>query len=169
MKKSLPRLAATLMGSLVATEKASDINTDNRWDDTLSNGEMRCWGNNEAGQLGNGRSNASSPELPGRVLGANGQGFLNVGTLTRTASPNADADADKVFTWAERTFPQYSGPAAPASTSVSGYRLRFYPDTSSYLGVNESGTPHLYYLGPLSSNTVMDLGLLTNWVVTAGQ
>ena len=49
------------------------------------------------------------------------------------------------------------------SLSGLGYRYRSYAD-GHYLAVNDSSTSHLYYLGPLSNNTVLDLGALGEWV-----
>ena len=76
-------------------------------------------------------------------------------------------DADKVFAWAERTYTTIFSPAGQASQVIPGYRIRAYGG-GHYLGVNDSGTAHLYYLGPLSNNAILDLGLLSVWVVQAG-
>lgn len=73
-------------------------------------------------------------------------------------------DADAVFDWAQRTYPLVFSPAAPSAT-LYGYRYRSY--ANHYLAVNETGTPHLYYLGPLSVFKVLDLGLLADFVALA--
>jgi|JI10StandDraft_1071094.scaffolds.fasta_scaffold03994_14 PKD repeat protein len=76
------------------------------------------------------------------------------------------ADADKVFVWAEKTYASIFGRGQPTQT-ITGYRYRSYAN-GHFLAVNDTGTPHLYYLGPLSNNTVLDLGLLSGWVTQAG-
>jgi hypothetical protein len=128
----------------------------------------------------------------GAGLGAGGSctltvTFLPVGTANTTGSiritsnapgsPHAvtlngssatpSADADKVFSWAERTYPDFFSPANGASQSITGYRFRAY-NGGGFLAVNDSGIAHLYYLGPLSGNTVLDLGLLSSWLTQAG-
>jgi hypothetical protein len=82
-------------------------------------------------------------------------------------SPTLAADADAVFAWAERTYPQYFSPAGLGSQSISAHRYRAYKD-GHYLAVNENGEAHLYYLGPLSANVFLDLGLLALWLAQAG-
>jgi PKD repeat protein len=76
------------------------------------------------------------------------------------------ADADKVFVWAEKTYASIFGRGQPTQT-ITGYRYCSYAN-GHFLAVNDTGTPHLYYLGPLSNNTVLDLGLLSGWVTQAG-
>lgn len=80
------------------------------------------------------------------------------------ASAGALADAETVFNWAEKNFALVFSPGA-TSGSIGGYRFRQYG--LHYLAVNESGTPHLYYLGPLNNNTVLDLGPLSVFVQMA--
>jgi hypothetical protein len=77
-------------------------------------------------------------------------------------------EADAIFHWAEQTYPGWFMPAGVASQSASGYWLRYYAASGSYLGVNTSGTPHLFYLGPLSNGAIFDLGLLSSWLGSAG-
>lgn len=81
-----------------------------------------------------------------------------------TAGAGLTADADRVFNWAERTYAFVFSPAGQ-SAALAGYRYRSYGN--HYLAVNETGTPHLYYLGPLSLFTVLDLGLLSDFVALA--
>ena len=76
------------------------------------------------------------------------------------------ADADKVFAWGELTFSEVFSPAGQVSLSANGYRYRNYTGGHT-LFVNESGIAHLYYIGPLSGNARLDLGLLSDWVVQA--
>lgn len=92
---------------------------------------------------------------------AQAKSFLD-GVLAASAQLNADAD--KVFSWGERTFPMVFTPPATSATT-GGYRYRSY--NGHYLGVNETGTPHLYYLGPLNNNAVLNLGPLSVYVVMA--
>jgi alpha-tubulin suppressor-like RCC1 family protein len=127
----------------------------------LSSGIVQCWGRNRGGLLGVGQ--ISNP-IPGPVVGLNGQGFLNLGG---TSINTLSADADKVFGWAEKTYPAFFAPANGTSLTIPGYRYRTYSG-GGFLAVNDNGTAHLYYLGPLNNNTVMDLGLLSNWLTQAG-
>ncbi|OYT90797.1 MAG: hypothetical protein CFE43_16660 [Burkholderiales bacterium PBB3] len=125
-------------------------------------GSIYGWGQNDYGQLGNGTTQNTATPLPSRDAG--GAEFR----LTMAAASSLNTDADKVFSWAERSYPEFFAPANQASNdSVAGVRLRFYAGTGSYLGVNTVGTPHFYYLGPLSNGTVFDFGLLSEWLVRA--
>jgi PKD repeat protein len=83
-----------------------------------------------------------------------------------TGVSNLIADADKVFVWAEKTYASIFG-RGQATQTITGYRYRSYAN-GHFLAVNDTGTPHLYYLGPLSNNAVLDLGLLSGWVTQAG-
>ncbi len=73
-------------------------------------------------------------------------------------------DVDAVFAWAQRSFPEIFTPNAQASQSNFGIRYRVYVG-DHILAVNESGTAHLFYIGPISSNEVLNLGPLSDWVV----
>ena len=78
------------------------------------------------------------------------------------------ADADKVFAWAEKTFPAAFAPTPQTSNdSILGWRVRAYSGTGSYLGVNTSGTPSLYYLGPVTNNVPTNLGPVSVWLAQA--
>ncbi|MEI8158460.1 MAG: hypothetical protein WCH60_16465 [Burkholderiales bacterium] len=129
----------------------------------LGSGAVQCWGSDNYGQRGTGRV-LSLYFTPGSVVGANGQGLLN---LSVTAPSSLVADADKVFAWAERTYAAIFGPAGQSSQTITGYRYRAYTG-GHFLAVNDSDTPHLLYLGPLSNSTILDLGLLSGWLVQAG-
>ncbi len=85
-----------------------------------------------------------------------------LGLIVSSSSPSDDAD--KVFAWAEQTYPDFFSPANVASQSNTGYRFRAYQG-GGFLAVNESDTPNLYYLGPLSGYSVLDLGLLATWLL----
>ncbi len=74
---------------------------------------------------------------------------------------------DCIFNWAEATYPSLFAPAGTQSTSLGSYYLRYYTGTISYLGTS-SIDQHLYYLGPWSSNTILDLGPALTWYATAG-
>ena len=102
------------------------------------------------------------------VSGVNSAGTGSAASATVTvtsAGSSLHADADKVFVWAEKTYAQVFG-KGQASQTIPGYRYRSYAN-GHYLAVNDTGTPKLYYLGPLSNNTVLDLGLLAGFLVQA--
>jgi hypothetical protein len=72
-----------------------------------------------------------------------------------------------VFNWAEGTYGTYFAPARPTATTLPPYYYRYYSNSLSYLGTS-ADDQHLYYLGPLTSNKVTDLGLVTFWMQKAG-
>ena len=43
-------------------------------------------------------------------------------------------DANRLFDWAERSYPQYFGPAGQESFWYENFLLRYYPDTETYIG-----------------------------------
>ena len=130
----------------------------------LSSGAVQCWGGNGYGQLGTGGYVGTTS--PVTVLGEGATGALNL----QVPLPDVAANADKVFAWAERTYPQYFLGSAGSAGSNFGYRFRAYPAGAGelhYLAVNETGITHLFYLGPLSSNALKDLGLLVDFLPLA--
>lgn len=119
----------------------------------LRSGAVQCWG--RGGSLGNGSSAGS--RTPVIVVGF------------EKGATSVENDANKIFAWAERSFPVYfKSFASSSSFSVPGFRVRSYAFTRSHLGVSDTDNPRLYYSGPVSGNAVVDLGPLSDWLVQAG-
>ena len=76
------------------------------------------------------------------------------------------ATSDCLFNWAERTYPQYF-PASAASASFPPYYYRYYPSTANYLATS-SAQGHVWVQGPVSGNTLMDVGAASSFVAQAG-
>lgn len=78
-----------------------------------------------------------------------------------TGGPSsAQAAADCLFDWAERSYPDWFAPAGTASQTLAGYYLRHYAATDAYLGLLDG---RIYYLGPLTDHGLADLGTLDYW------
>lgn len=56
--------------------------------------------------------------------------------LTSAYQRLLQADADRIFAWAERLFPQFFPSTAPSQTA-GGFYFRYYPATGTYVGVKE--------------------------------
>lgn len=85
-------------------------------------------------------------------------------TLQIGAADPSQALSDCLFNWAELHYPSYFAPSGPASHSDGPYYWRAYAGTNAYLAVSSG---KLYYLGPESANTVVDLGATSTWYATA--
>lgn len=82
----------------------------------------------------------------------------SVGALVGTG-----AAADRLFNWAEQAYPElFVGPTV--SQTLSGYYLRHYTRSNSYVG---SYGGRLYVLGPAFGPELLDLGLLSDWLPLA--
>lgn len=105
------------------------------------------------------RKSASSP-VSARTLSIVATGLLeSVG--------NNQTQANCLFDWAERNFSDYFKPAGPVAATAGDYYYRFYSGTQAALATN-SADNSLYYLGPLTGNTVTKLGALPGWLSQAG-
>lgn len=100
---------------------------------------------------------------------------ISTATLTGVRSPTDNlawtppAVTDCLFNWAEQIYPaELPVAGAVISTLVSApYTYRHYPSANSYLAVSSQDS-HLYYLGPITNNTIADLGLASTWYTQAG-
>lgn len=90
---------------------------------------------------------------------------VSVATQQIVLSGNNTID-NCLFDWAEVTYPFLFSPAHTVSQIFGPYYLRFYSSTNSYLATS-SGDNNLKYLGPLSSNGILDLGPVASWYDTA--
>ncbi len=77
------------------------------------------------------------------------------------------ARSDCLFNWAQRNVPGLFAPASSISYTLATYYYRYYLQTSAYLATS-SADNRVYYLGPLSGNSLFDLGALSGWLATAG-
>ena len=75
------------------------------------------------------------------------------------------ANADCLFNWAERFYPQLFAPAGGTSLVFQGYYYRQYNATNSYVGISTLDN-HVYYIGP--NGALQDVGALQGWLATAG-
>ena len=90
--------------------------------------------------------------------GGTGPAGVQIGAL---AGRSADeVAADRVFNWAERTYGTTFGPAQ-TSQVLSGYYLRHYPRTQTYVGQLAG---RLVVLGPVFGPAALDLGPLADWL-----
>ena len=75
--------------------------------------------------------------------------------------------AECLFNWAERSYSSLFKPALPESFNSPPYYYRSYSATVAFLGTSTQDQ-HVYYLGPLSNDTVLDVGPLASWLALAG-
>lgn len=74
---------------------------------------------------------------------------------------------DCLLDWGEDTYPELFRPSRVGTQASDPYLYRFYEATRTYLGMS-SADGHLYYLGPLSRDALLDLGPVAEWSVSAG-
>lgn len=84
--------------------------------------------------------------------------LARVGALA-AASP-AQAQADRVFNWAERFHASLFG-SPQASQALAGYHARHYAATQTYVGLRDG---RLYVLGPAFGSQPLDIGPLADWL-----
>ncbi len=77
------------------------------------------------------------------------------------------SSSDCLFIWAERTYAAFFAPAGAATVKLAQYYYRYYAQSQAYLGTSSENN-HVYYFGPLSGNSLFDLGNLSDWLTTAG-
>ena len=104
---------------------------------------------------------------------ADGAGLFTDGTpdafyvFNYTAAVTFNSQSDCLFNWAQGNYPSLFAPATSISNSLASYYYRYYSQTGAYLATS-SDDNHVYYLGPLSSYAVLDLGTLSLWLSLAG-
>jgi hypothetical protein len=69
-----------------------------------------------------------------------------------------------LFNWLEDHYPTLLAPARPTTLRTATFNIRFYSSSSTYVAMNGD----LFYLGPLSSFSILDLGPLTTWYSLSG-
>ncbi|OGA50631.1 MAG: hypothetical protein A3G25_09050 [Betaproteobacteria bacterium RIFCSPLOWO2_12_FULL_63_13] len=100
------------------------------------------------------------------VRPASGTGFSYERSTPGTGMSNVDC----LFNWAESTYPELLAPPAASATTAynsADYYYRHYTQTNAYVGTS-SVDNHVYYLGPISANELLDLGPLSTWLATSG-
>lgn len=107
------------------------------------------------------RKSVSSP-VSARTLSV-----VATGLIESTGGSNSQTKANCLFDWAERNFSDFFKPAAPASATLGDYYYRFYTGTQAALATN-SADNSLYYLGPLTGNSLRNLGALPAFLAQSG-
>lgn len=89
------------------------------------------------------------------------------GTTQQAGTTNVNVLSNCLFNWGETNYASLFAPRGAQSQNFGPYYFRYYSQTNAYLGVS-SDNSHLFYLGPLSSNALLDLGVVSTWYATAG-
>jgi dienelactone hydrolase len=84
--------------------------------------------------------------------------------LTGLALPASQPD--RIFSFAESTYPTLFAPAGTASQTISSFYYRYYPQTNNYLATSGG---KLYYFAPAQSPTLLEVGAEASFLSLAGQ
>lgn len=95
---------------------------------------------------------------------SNGTAQVQV-TVASSCPASTASDADRLFTWAEVTYPRFFAPTSAATLSAAGYTYRYYSTTNNYLGVKD-GT--VYFLDGYSG-ILGPVGTVENFLPTVTQ
>ena len=74
-------------------------------------------------------------------------------------------DSDRLFDWAEATYPTLLSPGA-LSRTLDVYYYRHYPDANLYVATSD-GRLYLYDAGNPAAG-IVELGMLSDWLDQAG-
>lgn len=76
---------------------------------------------------------------------------------TSQASSVTASASDCIFSWAEKSFPQFFAPSGAASNTVAPYYFRYYAGTGNYLATS-SADGNVWALGIATGGKLLDLG-----------
>lgn len=79
----------------------------------------------------------------------------------------ANSEADCIFDWAERSYPQYFSPPGASSAVSPPYFYRYYPSTGNYVATS-SADSQVWVSGPISGGHLMDVGSVREYSQSAG-
>jgi hypothetical protein len=77
------------------------------------------------------------------------------------------SQTDCVFSWAEQTYPLYFDPPGASSVTYAPYYYRHYAGSATYLATS-SADNHVWVLGPVFGNAMVDVGPVASFLTTAG-
>jgi len=97
----------------------------------------------------------------------NSAGTSPTSTASNVVTPNVTASSDCLFNWAEVAYPQFFSPTKAASQISPPYYYRYYAGTRNYLATS-SADYHIWVYAPSLSSSLIDVGLLTGFLATAG-
>lgn len=103
------------------------------------------------------------------IIAANQTGNANynaAGQVTLSITIGTRSD-DCIFNWAEHTYPQYFSPAGATSANYEQYYYRYYLGTGNYLATS-SVDHHVWLLGPVSGNSLLDVGPSSDYLAVSG-
>jgi glucose/arabinose dehydrogenase len=80
--------------------------------------------------------------------------------------PASNSESECLFNWAERNYSGLFAPADMVSHTFAPYYFRYYRQTNAYLGTS-SADNHVYYFGPFSDYSLLDVGALSDWLSIA--
>tara|TARA_R110002073_G_scaffold291712_2_gene456889 strand:+ start:107 stop:727 length:621 start_codon:yes stop_codon:yes gene_type:complete len=69
-------------------------------------------------------------------------------------------NSNKLFNFAEKSFPELFSPAGVATSGLDNYLVRYYPDTNSYIGTSGED---VYVYGDVF-NGLLRIGVLTDYI-----
>jgi probable HAF family extracellular repeat protein len=95
------------------------------------------------------------------LIGGETHGFLLTPTNLSISGP------DCIFNWAERNYPQFFSPIGTGSAIFSPYYFRYYSSTENYLALSLTDD-HIWVLGPISENQLLDVGSYADLLAKAG-
>jgi len=87
-------------------------------------------------------------------------------TLGITGVSLPTSQPDRIFDWAEATFPAYLSPAGSASQTAIGYYYRYYAQTNIYVGIMNGA---VFYYAPGTSASIINLGDQASYFNSASQ
>lgn len=76
----------------------------------------------------------------------------------------AKSQSDRLFDWAEKTYPALFSPAGQKTQSLAQYQVRYYAGTQNYVGT--SGCT-IYVYGPISGNQLLSVGQVVDFMPLA--
>jgi titin len=109
----------------------------------------------------------SGPKVTATVTDSQGNSSGFSSPQAGITVPPFISQSDCLFTWAERAYSTLFAPAGAASNLSAPYYYRYYSQTNAYLGTSFADN-HVYYIGPVSNNALLDVGALSTWLATAG-
>lgn len=108
-----------------------------------------------------GSSTSAATGTATSTTGTGATGSTSAGDAGAVAS---NADVDRLYDWAERTYPQFFN-SHGISQDSNGYYTRYYPGTNVYLASRDG---QLYFIDGNRYEGMLGLGRIVDWLKQAG-